>query len=238
MLRLLIEIFGAVLLSVAVTLATVKIMQVRGLEKELKATQKMLQATNEKLAELESKPEKVSSAQKGHGSLPHWGYEGDLGPEKWGDVFPTCGTGKQQSPIDIRGPFDKASYEIIPEYRAGTLKILNNGHTIQVNASPGSKTSINGESFDLLQFHFHRPSEEHIEGKPSAMVAHFVHKSAGGKLAVIGVLFNEGSGNSVIKTIWDNAPRTETPEKVVSEMTVNPGALLPKRFHYYSSRAR
>ena len=154
MLRLLIEIFGAVLLSVAVTLATVKIMQVRGLEKELKAAQKKLQGANEKIVELES--EKLRSAQHGqggHGGQPHWGYEGDLGPEKWGDVFPVCGSGKQQSPIDIRGPFDKATYEIKPEFQAGTLKILNNGHTIQINAVPGSKTLINGESFEIGRAH-------------------------------------------------------------------------------------
>ena len=161
-LRLVFEIVGAVLLSVAVTLAVVKMMQVRGLERELKAAQKKLQGANEKIVELESESEKLRSAQHGqggHGGQPHWGYEGDLGPEKWGDVFPVCGTGKQQSPIDIRGPFDKATYEIKPEFQAGTLKILNNGHTIQINAVPGSKTLINGESFDLLQFHFHRPSE-------------------------------------------------------------------------------
>lgn len=237
MLRLVFEIVGAVLLSVAITFSIVKMMQVRGLEKELKVAQKKLQGAIDKIAELEMESEKSHSAQRGqegHGGQLHWGYDGDLGPEKWGGVFPVCGAGKQQSPIDIRGPFEKATYEIKPEFHAGPLRILNNGHTIQVNVAPGSKMSINGESFDLLQFHFHRPSEERIEGKPSAMVAHFVHKSASGKLAVVGVLFNEGVENSVIKTIWANAPQTETPEKVVPETTVNPGALLPKRFHYFS----
>ena len=33
------------------------------------------------------------------------------------------------------------------------------------------------DSFDLLQFHFHRPSEEKVNGKPMAMVVHFVHKN-------------------------------------------------------------
>ena len=54
MLRLVFEIVGAVLLSVAVTLAVVKMMQVRGLERELKAAQKKLQGANEKIVELES----------------------------------------------------------------------------------------------------------------------------------------------------------------------------------------
>ena len=80
MLRLVVEIVGAVLLSVAVTLAVVKMMQVRGLEKELKAAQKKLQGANEKIVELESESEKLRSAQHGqggHGGQPHWGYEGD-----------------------------------------------------------------------------------------------------------------------------------------------------------------
>ena len=62
---------------------------------------------------------------------------------------------------------------------------MNNGHTIQVNVATGSKIRIDGKPFDLLQFHFHRPSEEHIDGKPSAMVVHFVHKNLEGELAVL-----------------------------------------------------
>ena len=44
------------------------------------------------------------AADKG---APHWGYEGEAGPNTWGKHFPTCGVGKAQSPIDIKGPFDK-----------------------------------------------------------------------------------------------------------------------------------
>ncbi len=67
-----------------------------------------------------------------------------------------------------------------------------------------------------------------------AMVAHFVHKSAAGKYAVIGVLLNEGAENESIKLIWANAPLKEGPEKVVTESTLNAAAMLPKRLNYYS----
>ena len=93
----------------------------------------------------------VVAAMGGHGAV-HWSYQGETGPQNWGKINPAnakCDSGDRQSPIDIRGPFDKATYEIKPEFQAGTLKILNNGHTIQINAVPGSKTLINGESFDL-----------------------------------------------------------------------------------------
>jgi carbonic anhydrase len=174
------------------------------------------------------------SAHAADKAAPHWGYEGETGPAAWGKEFPTCGLGKAQSPIDIKGPFEKATQSIKPDYKEGALKVVNNGHTIQVNVDPGSKLQIDKDSYELLQFHFHRPSEEKINGKPSAMVAHFVHKNAAGKLAVVGVLFNEGKENATLKTIWAAAPKAEGPEVVVQGAKINPASLLPKSLNYYS----
>ena len=99
-----------------------------------------------------------------------------MGPENWGKEFPTCAKGKSQSPLDIKGPFEKVKTSIATDYKNGPLKILNNGHTIQVNVEPGSKVRIDGMAYDLLQFHFHKPSEELIDGKPAAMVIHLPAK--------------------------------------------------------------
>ena len=176
----------------------------------------------------------VPSGNAADKAAPHWGYEGAAGPDGWGKEFPTCGLGKAQSPIDIKGPFEKGTTTIKPAYKEGALKVVNNGHTIQVNVEPGSTLMIGKDSYDLLQFHFHRPSEEKIDGKPSAMVAHFVHKSAAGKLAVVGVLLNEGKENATLKTVWASMPKAEGPEVVVKGAKVNPGSLLPKALSYYS----
>ena len=175
-----------------------------------------------------------SPAHAADKAAPHWGYEGPMNPSNWGKEFPTCGIGKAQSPIDIKGPFGKATQSIQPDYKEGALKIVNNGHTIQVNVDPGSKLAIDKDSYDLLQFHFHRPSEEKVDGKPMAMVAHFVHKNQAGKLAVLGVLLNEGAENPALKTVWANAPRSEGPEVVVPNARLNPAALVPKNLAYYS----
>lgn len=56
--------------------------------------------------------------------------------------------------------------------------------------------SVGGKRYALVQFHFHKPSEEKINGKAYGMVAHLVHKDADGKLAVIAVLLAKGEGNS------------------------------------------
>ena len=168
----------------------------------------------------------------------HWGYEGEMGPENWGKEFPTCGKGKSQSPLNIKGPFEKVRFNVVPDYKPGPLKIINNGHTIQVNVVPGSKLRIDGKAFDLLQYHFHRPSEEHINGKPSAMVIHFVHKNDSGELAVLGVLLQEGNENPGIKTLWSYAPPKEGPEVAPDNVAFNPTNLLPREmefFHYDGS---
>jgi carbonic anhydrase len=168
----------------------------------------------------------------------HWDYEGAMGPENWGKEFPTCGKGKSQAPLNIKGPFEKVRFSVAPDYKQGQLKIVNNGHTIQVNVPVGSKIRIDGRAYDLLQFHFHRPSEEHIDGKPSVMVVHFVHKNLEGELAVLAVMLREGNENPGIKTLWTHAPAKEGPEVVPDGVMFNPANLLPREmdfFHYDGS---
>jgi carbonic anhydrase len=187
-------------------------------------------------------PDKAESAAKGKDDhakpgekhAVHWGYEGAMGPDRWGDEFPTCARGKSQSPLNIKGPFEKAQFGVAPDYKPGQLKIINNGHTIQVNVPPGSKLRIDSKPFELLQFHFHRPSEEQIDGKPAAMVVHFVHKNDAGRLAVLGVLLKEGNENPGIKTLWANAPLTEGPEVEPEGVMFNPANLLPREYEFYS----
>ena len=180
----------------------------------------------------DAKDDSTKKDDKAH--AVHWGYEGDNGPEHWGDAFPVCGKGKKQSPLNIIGPFEKSKDTLSVDYKEGPLKMLNNGHTIQVNIEPGSTLTIGKESFDLLQFHFHRPSEEQVDGKNASMVAHFVHKSKEGKLAVIGVMLNEGKDSAAIKTLWANLPPKEGEEFLPPKVTFNPGSMLPKEMAFYN----
>ena len=185
-----------------------------------------------------SKGDKKDAHGSGEKHAAHWEYEGAMGPENWGKEFPTCGRGKSQAPLNIKGPFEKVRFSVAPDYKQGQLKIVNNGHTIQVNVPVGSKIRIDGRAYDLLQFHFHRPSEEHIDGKPSAMVVHFVHKNLEGELAVLGVMLREGNENPGIKTLWTYAPPKEGPEVVPDGVMFNPANLLPREmdfFHYDGS---
>ncbi len=172
-----------------------------------------------------------------HGHSIHWSYEGEYGPEHWGDIKPDyskCKGGESQSPVGI-ALTDKTKLESINvNYYATPLKIINNGHTIQINCRNGSYTAIGNKRYELLQLHFHSPSEHKINGRSYAMEAHFVHKGEDGKLAVIGVLMAEGKGNDFIKTLWSNLPKDEGKEHVVADVKINANQLLPRDMSYYT----
>src|SRR5437660_5865097 len=97
-----------------------------------------------------------------HGAAPHWTYEGEAGPEHWGDLSPdfkTCKLGLEQTPLNLSSTVKAELGSVNVFLQPMKLRILNNGHTIQVNADPGSRCEIAGTRYDLLQFHFHHPSE-------------------------------------------------------------------------------
>ena len=169
----------------------------------------------------------------------HWSYAGANGPAKWGALekgFVQCKLGQVQSPIDI--PDAKARKGDLPallfNYRPSPLKIIDNGHTIQVNYAPGSFVTVEGKRYELVQFHFHKPSEEKIDGKGHDMVAHLVHLGPGGKFAVIAVLLDSGKENSLIKTLWDNLPKEKGKEVAVDAVKINALGLLPDSKGYYT----
>lgn len=170
---------------------------------------------------------------------PHWSYEGKTGPAAWGKLeknFGTCSIGKAQSPIDITtAKAGKSNLGPIAfTFKPSSLKIIDNGHTIQVNVDGGNTISIGGQTYELKQFHFHRPSEEKIDGKSYEMVAHMVLQSAEGKLTVVGVLFKRGMENAFIQKIWDHLPNETGREVSVADAGFNPADLLPAKRSYYN----
>jgi carbonic anhydrase len=167
---------------------------------------------------------------------PHWSYQGHGGPAEWGELdpaFATCQLGKLQSPIDIRGAKAADLPAIKFDYKPSPLRVIDNGHSIQVNYAPGSSIDVGGTRYELVQFHFHKPSEEKIDGNAHAMVAHLVHKGADGKLAVVAVLLDDGGTNATIDTIWKNLPQ-EKGKEVAVNATVDAATLLPADHGYYT----
>ena len=171
-----------------------------------------------------------------HGTHAHWAYEGDTGPDRWADIDPAnalCRKGQRQSPINIEGGIRLDLEPIQFDYQPTGFGVIDNGHTIQVNVGGGNAIEVQGQRFDLVQFHFHRPSEERINGRQFDMVAHLVHKDLDGKLAVVAVLLDRGAAHPLIQTVWNALPL----EKGVAEpapTSIDLNHLLPKDRRYYT----
>ena len=173
---------------------------------------------------------------------PVWHYEGAAGPEHWGALSPkfaACGNGRSQSPIDIAtavvGTHD---LEVKTDLMPASLRIahhehvadgINNGHTIQVNYQGGDELTIGNDTYDLVQYHFHSPSEHTVKGRQYPMEMHLVHKAGSGALAVIGVLIEEGDHNAAFDPIWNNLPGRLGVETHYPSVNVDVDALLPTR---------
>ena len=166
-----------------------------------------------------------------------WGYSGSEGPDHWGELrpeFAACKTGHHQSPVNIVHAQSAELPAIQFEYKPAALHIINNGHTIQINYAPGSFIRIGDKRYELKQFHFHHPSEETIKGKRFPIEAHLVHSDAGGHLAVVSVLLEEGSANPLVERLWGLAPKTAGPEKADDNLQVNAADLLPANHSYFT----
>ena len=168
-----------------------------------------------------------------------WSYSGANGPTKWGSLekaYSVCKTGELQSPIDI--PDAKARKGDLPSmlfnYKPSPLKIIDNGHTIEVSYSPGSYVSVEGKQYNLEQIHFHKPSEEKVDGKGHEMEIHLVHRTQDNRIAVVAVFVDPGKENPLIKTLWANLPQTKDQERVVDNVTINAVQLLPQDKGYYT----
>ncbi|MCB1955416.1 MAG: carbonic anhydrase family protein [Rhodocyclaceae bacterium] len=171
-------------------------------------------------------PEKDAAPDLSH---IHWDYSGVGGPDNWGKLkpeFATCENGNRQSPIDIndgiRVDLEPIEFNYLPSY----FRIVDNGHTVQVNVGTGSTIRVMGRVYDLIQFHFHRPSEFRIGGRGYDMEVHLVHQDLDGRLAVVSVMLERGTAHPIVQTLWNNLP-LEQRASYAPEIAIDPNDLLP-----------
>ncbi len=185
-------------------------------------------------ASLTEEGEALHSAPSSHAGP--WGYDGAKGPENWGTLDPAyqaCSDGVQQSPIDLAGNIRAQLPAINLNYVSGALRIVNTGHTVQVNSPDGSTLTLDGKSYKLKQFHFHAPSEHRVNSIAFDMEIHFVHQAEDGSLAVVGLMVRQGGTNKGLTGIVDNLPAGVNQEVEVAGVNFWPASLLPReRTHY------
>jgi carbonic anhydrase len=171
-------------------------------------------------------PEEIPTTEK----AKHWSYGGEEGPAHWGELAlenRPCSAGLQQSPIDLSSALPASVAAPKPQWipaRGGLA--INNGHTIQVDLGAAGGIELDGATYALKQFHFHHPSEHTIDGKAFPLELHLVHAASDGRLAVIGILFHEGSANPALEAVWATAPAKEGKAAVTFE--IDASRFMPK----------
>lgn len=169
-----------------------------------------------------------------------WDYEGPRGADHWSALDPDyalCNVGKEQSPIDIRDTQKAQLPTLRFEYKREAVKyVTNNGYTIRVNyhdaPGTGNFLFVGGKRYQLMQFHFHRPSEEYVHGRQYAMVLHLMHKADDGEVAGVAVLLKTGSANPLIEQLWKHMPKAEGQQEA-GGLEVDPADMLPHDTGYY-----
>lgn len=181
-------------------------------------------------------------AADGHAD-PHWTYEeqdrwGELKDQLYKPPFPyaECGIGQKQSPVNIESgnavKIEKID-ELQPDYMEIPLSLTNNGHTIRANTSKG-KLNFGNNEYDLVQFHFHAPSEYLLNGVAYPLEIHFVNGTADGRMAVLGVLVKDGAHNPAFQEILEQSPK-QIGDTANPPVMIRPARLLPEHTqHFYT----
>ncbi|GER45440.1 carbonic anhydrase [Striga asiatica] len=103
-------------------------------------------------------------------------------------------------------------------YRAANAAIRNRGHDIEIEwLGDAGSLIINGTNYPLRSAHWHTPSEHTIHGRRYNMELHLVHQSIDpnvkNKIAVVGVLYNIGKPNKILRNYAEKNARPLQPRK-------------------------
>jgi len=172
----------------------------------------------------------------------HWAYASTAetaGPAEWGSLpgNEACRTGTRQSPVAVGTKPPLAQPKDLPnlvfKYGKTGLHLVNNGHTIQADVDKGSAVEIDGQTWPLLQFHFHAPSEHSLDGLQYPMEMHLVHAGADGKPGlVVGVVLAQGGDNPGLRSVLVDLPKEKGGRKDDAATVIDLEKLLPPERTY------
>lgn len=150
----------------------------------------------------------------------------------------TAAFAAEQSPIDITSA--NTTFASLPSlgFSFGTTSL-----NVEDTGSPGEEATIkafvtggngsltlSGDTYNLLQFHFHTEAEHLINGVREPMEMHMVHQDGSGNLLVVGRLIVEGAANAALDPIFSSLPTAGSPLAIGS---FNLSLLLPSTLTSY-----
>lgn len=134
-----------------------------------------------------------------------------------------------QSPINILSfnTDNKGMHNITFNFKDEINAVENLGHTVQLDFKEGSTITVDGETFDFKQLHFHTPSEHLIDGITYPMEMHMVNvlqdqkKEETPQFLVLSILFKMGKESKFINEFINSIPEQEN-----RKLEVIPGKIL------------
>ncbi len=184
-----------------------------------------------------------------------WSYSSPTGPSNWAGLTPYAycdqanNTGQQQSPINIGTPTTvNTSLKLAIHYTGVEIPVEDLGYTIEANYGSGSSenyVTYGSTRYNLLQFHFHQPSEHQIGGAGASMEVHLVHRAAlangntdpKGAYLVVGVLINvptTGGYNEGFNKVMTAYKSHNKPEQTIDPIQMIPGTANTPNVNFYN----
>ncbi|EAA9690276.1 carbonic anhydrase family protein [Salmonella enterica] len=119
-----------------------------------------------------------------------------------------CQTDINQPPGDIRSTSEVHVSPLEVQYIDSPSELVNNGQPLQASMKSFAANTIrlDDQRYTLEEFHFHVPAENTIDGKRYAMELHLMHRNSNGDLAVVAVIFTEGTANKTLERLWQSIP--------------------------------
>lgn len=166
-----------------------------------------------------------------------WAYgAGPRGPANWAALSPNygaCGSGLQQSPIDITQYYKEDQPDLALFYKPTPIDIYNNGRTLDFVYQKGSGFTVEGKAYKIRQMDFHTPSEHLINGLPSPMELHLVHQADDGAVAIVAVMIKAGAENKYLQAFLQNTPSVKGGRKKIPSVLISAADILPETLDYY-----
>ena len=152
----------------------------------------------------------LSSAAAQSASGVIWGYDGRFGPENWAEInsdYAQCGSGMQQSPIDIRDPIETTLIPLEFYWDMPDWELENIGPSMVMRATAAGQTHFDDVPFQLVQIYFRMPSEHRINGTQYPMEVQLMHIDGTGQVAGLSIMIKGGGRNETFDRIFGQIPR-------------------------------
>ena len=167
--------------------------------------------------------------------------------ELHGYLLPGLDHGLMQSPINMLSTVSKPGHHSLKMEFSGAINMVENkGHTVQLDFLPGSTVTVDGRTYDMIQCHFHTPSEHLVDGMTFPMEMHVVNRLQGQEegdvpsYLVIGYLYKMGESSDFLERFIGLIPAEAGTTKEVNWTTLfgerSPEDVLEDWTHYYHYR--